>query len=345
MTTPRKSKRKLAGNSPSKRKTKNAKNSEADCIVCEEPILEPSENCDGDEAVFCEGDCQGWIHRKCAGPTRSAFNRLGESDTQYLCSQCMLANQNSEINKLMNTIRDLNASIVSLAETITLLQSSINVTKQLPIPEQSTTNATTSPKIPSEASASTSTNTNATTVRSTDKNHNIIIYGVQESPSSTPRFAKFKLDLEKVLPILNIIDTSIGESSISDIHRLGKFSADNSPPRPLLVKFLRALDASTVLLDKSKIKNPIQIKPNMTPEERKTESILLHERWNFIQQGIDSKAIKLRNRQILISNQLYGKVTDFKFIKIFYKFVTRFRKISLNVTLKYSELHNLLLHK
>ena len=107
MATPRKAKRKLAGNSPPKRKTKNVKNSEADCIVCEEPILEPSENCDGDEAVFCEGDCQGWIHRKCAGLTRSAFNRLGESDTQYLCSQCMLANQNSAYQKYAIQLRIL----------------------------------------------------------------------------------------------------------------------------------------------------------------------------------------------------------------------------------------------
>jgi len=69
-----------------------------------------------------------------------------------------------------------------------------------------------------------------------------------------PRFARYKLDLDKVLPILNIIDTSIGESSISDINRLGKFSAENSRPGPLLVKFLRALDASTVLFTRSKIK-------------------------------------------------------------------------------------------
>ena len=53
----------------------------------------------------------------------------------------------------------------------------------------------------------------------------------------------------------------------------------------------------------------------MTPEERKTESILLHEHWNLIQQGIDHKAIKLCNCQILVNKRLHGKVTDFKFIK------------------------------
>jgi len=130
MATPgRKPKRKLqTSNSPLQKKSKNVKtNSETDCLVCEEPILESGEHCEGDEAVFCEGDCQGWIHRKCGGMTHSAFNKLGESDTSYLFSQCMLANQNKEISKLTNIIRDLNASIVSLTETINSLQSSTSI--------------------------------------------------------------------------------------------------------------------------------------------------------------------------------------------------------------------------
>ena len=53
----------------------------------------------------------------------------------------------------------------------------------------------------------------------------------------------------------------------------------------------------------------------MTPEERKTKSILLHGCWNLIQQGIDRKAIKLHKHQIFFNDRLLGKVTDFKFIK------------------------------
>jgi len=48
----RKAKRKLQGVSPPKRKAKGGKNSEADCLICEEAILEPSDTCVGDEAVF-----------------------------------------------------------------------------------------------------------------------------------------------------------------------------------------------------------------------------------------------------------------------------------------------------
>jgi len=80
-TQDRKSKRKLATPSPPKGNAKlgGRKTSQADCLICDEPILEQSENCVGDDAVFC----QGWLHRKCAGVTRPAFDKLGESDTQY----------------------------------------------------------------------------------------------------------------------------------------------------------------------------------------------------------------------------------------------------------------------
>jgi len=51
----RKPKRKLAGVSLPKRKAKGGKNSEVDCTVCEEPILESGEHCVDDEALFVRG--------------------------------------------------------------------------------------------------------------------------------------------------------------------------------------------------------------------------------------------------------------------------------------------------
>ena len=34
------------------------------CALCDEPILEWSETSDGQEAIFCEGRCNAWMHRK-----------------------------------------------------------------------------------------------------------------------------------------------------------------------------------------------------------------------------------------------------------------------------------------
>ena len=55
-------KRKLQGFSPPKSKAKGGKTSEVDCLICLEPILEADDHCVGEEAVFCEGQCQEWLH-------------------------------------------------------------------------------------------------------------------------------------------------------------------------------------------------------------------------------------------------------------------------------------------
>ena len=44
--------------------------------------------------------------------------------------------------------------------------------------------------------------------------------------------------------------------------------------------------------------------------------MLLSERWNLIQSGIDRKLIKIRNKQIYVNNQLYGSIQDSRFTKI-----------------------------
>ena len=225
----------------------------------------------------------------------------------------MLASQNREICKLANIIKDLNASIISLTETITLLQSSANITStmQQTVSEQTTINTSNNPPETRVQPA----NLSNMKARPTDRNLNVVIYGIDECPPRTPRANRSKLELEKVLPVLTTIDSSIRDSSINDIHRLGKFSSSNNRPRPLLVKFLCVLYTNTVLSSRDKVKHPIVIKSDMTPEERKTEVILLHERWNLIQQGVDRKAIKIRNSQILVNKLLHSKVIDFKYIQ------------------------------
>ena len=82
-------KRKLQATSPPKRNVKGSKTSEVDCLICEEPILEADEHCAGEDPLFCEGECQGWLHRKCAGVTQPAFQKLGEPENVYLCPCCI----------------------------------------------------------------------------------------------------------------------------------------------------------------------------------------------------------------------------------------------------------------
>jgi len=97
------------------------------CIVCDRTILEPSESIDGEDAVFCEGICQGWLHCACAGLSHLAFDNLNGS-IPYLCSHCTFTLQYKEICDLKETVKALTNKIAELEGTQQSQPGSINDT-------------------------------------------------------------------------------------------------------------------------------------------------------------------------------------------------------------------------
>ena len=64
------------------------------CPLCNEPIIESGEHIKGQDAVYCEGQCKTWLHRKCAALPKSMFDQIGESDELWssscrTCSVCV----------------------------------------------------------------------------------------------------------------------------------------------------------------------------------------------------------------------------------------------------------------
>ena len=303
--TSRKTKRKLQGISPPKSKAKGGKTSEADCLICEEPILEADDHCIGDEVVFCEGHCQGWLHRKCAGVTRPAFDRLGDSDAVYLCSYCMLVSQSNEISKLSNIITELNSAITSLTGTIKSLQSS--VTNQ-PSMTTDTNNI-------SQSEPTTSKVNKVEDQVQGDRKFNVVIYGINECGKGTPRHERLKHDVDKVTQIVTEGENSISPLSLRDLFRLGKYRDSTTKPRPVLVKLTRTIDVSLLLSKARSLPKNIRIKPDMTQDERLVESLLLKERWSLIQtHGIECKAIRIRYNKIFVHNKLHGQVFNSSYV-------------------------------
>ena len=70
------------------------------CAVCEKLIREKTATASGEDAIFCEGACQAWQHRWCAGLTRKAYIELASSEDPFLCCRCVCAQQ-------AKTVRDL----------------------------------------------------------------------------------------------------------------------------------------------------------------------------------------------------------------------------------------------
>ena len=77
------------------------------CLVCEDET-------GSYEAVFCEGECQGWTHRQCAGITCLGYDKLGESAMPFFCTYCTLVKQRNEIDTLKDVMKTLSNKISAI---------------------------------------------------------------------------------------------------------------------------------------------------------------------------------------------------------------------------------------
>ena len=147
----------------------------------------------------------------------------------------------------------------------------------------------------------------------TDKKFNVILYGINECQPGMSKLSRLESDLASVVSVLSTIDSSIHIQSIKDCFRLGKFSPGKSRPRPILVRFIRIAEVTSILSRKGKLSRPYSIKPDMSYEQRLRESVIMKERWSLIQSGIDRKDIKIRMIDFLftINCMVKSKIKNF----------------------------------
>ena len=144
----------------------------------------------------------------------------------------------------------------------------------------------------------------------TDRKLNVVIYGISECPKGTSRSERLTQDLSKVESVFSQVSSSIQSQAIKDCYRLGKFNSEKPNPRPILVKLVRIADVQCILSNRKVLSSPINIRPDMTVEERLRESILLKERWNLIQSGIPKNVIKIQGSRLYVRSALYGQFKD-----------------------------------
>ena len=151
---------------------------------------------------------------------------------------------------------------------------------------------------------------NNTPVFNADIKLNLVLYGLKENPEKTPKHERLQKDLDNILSVFASINVKVEANSIKDCYRLGKFIPSRSKPRPILVKFLRSLDTSLILTNKKLLTPPIYIKPDMTPEEKAKESILLKERKALIEQGYEHKSIRMYKNCLYLNDRLFGQCNE-----------------------------------
>ena len=144
-----------------------------------------------------------------------------------------------------------------------------------------------------------------------DHKSNLIIFGQQESS----RHVRQREDIVNAGELLTWLDPLVTTSLIVDSVRLGKYKEDGI--RPLLIRLTRPSDVQSILRERRKLasKPGIGIKPDMTLDERKIESLLLLERRSLINSGATRSSIKISGIVIFVNKLRHGMVLDGDFKK------------------------------
>ena len=92
------------------------------CPTCALPIVEEADGVQGQEAILCEGCCNAWYHRWCAGVSTARYEALSLSDEPFLCPVCAMESQQRSILDLQSTVRALSEEVNDLRAALVILQ-------------------------------------------------------------------------------------------------------------------------------------------------------------------------------------------------------------------------------
>ena len=295
---------------------KKKKGGESICLICDDPILEARGRRKGHDAIFCEGQCQAWLHRGCAGLSKSAFEAHANSNAEFHCSTCRITLLEATVATLKKEFYELKSALLATTTNPRSCQE-YDVrevdTQHVPSPKSYASAVTRGisslPTKPSNEPSSLLLAKVPIQDRSiADKKFSIVLYGVKECHKGTARPSRFKHDLDCACKVLSELDNSVSIQSIRDVVRLGKYNQDRKQPRPILVKFLRWIEVCNLLAKKKSLSAPYHIKPIMSQEERLCESSLLKERWSLIQSGTSRTSIRIKtNHTILVNDKPHAK--------------------------------------
>lgn len=223
-------------------KCRNRKKGSCSCPICDDLIEDETQ-----QSIFCEGICNTWLHRCCAGLSKAAFSRLEGSTEKFYCPHCRLQDQAVEISCLKEALASLQRDVAALQD----LQTTVN---------QSVASSPEEPVLSNPRGPLTSTRPRHPSNTGSDRKFNLIVSGIEECAYGTTRRDRLSQDNEKLSSLLTSLLPNFSDQSVRDCSRLGRYSSDRT--RPLLVVLNRSCDVTTVLSNKSSLANRPNIKVN-----------------------------------------------------------------------------------
>ena len=221
------------------------------CSICLDPIVDASDDHDGQDSIYCEGLCDGWIHRRCAGLSVRAFNQLlvdpNKKSTSFHCPHCRLLQLSNEVVELKETVSKISSTLENLQQCCTPLpiipgssvvpHKSDIVTSPYDVDHSPSSASLNPPKTSSLTIHRPTPKSSIKLFNSSDRKFNVVVFGVSECVSGTSRKQRWISDLNNISDLFSQSAASIPKSSITDCHRLGKYSSSSTRPRPILVNF------------------------------------------------------------------------------------------------------------
>ena len=303
------------------RSLRKGKDKDCTCPICDDQILDAKGRRKGHDAIFCDGTCQTWLHRGCAGLSRRAFEAQVGSRGEFFCPTCRLNALEAVVADIKRELTAVkNASSTIVVNTGQGEESGVTDGKRLSVSRSYASAVENAAPYPPPRLSSTLSQfspvsqlhpaTNAAT-SVVDRRFNIIVFGVPEMPSGSSRLARHGHDFREVSSIIsNLEKDSDHNSLIRDCRRVGKYDSGRSRPRPVLVILNSTADVHNILSRRRLLTSPVFIKPDLSPASRKIEAFLLKERWRLINSGNDRRCIKIRGPSIYLNGQLHGRVIE-----------------------------------
>ena len=243
------------------------------CFICDNAIAIASETNEGEDALFCDGLCQAWCHRKCIGLSRQLFTIVCESDDPFLCLYCSLACYQKEIVNLSEQVKSLSSEIAQLKS-----QDSTSGTDKAESLHASVSNVVQSSNGHSHVPQSQDISKIVTSALSEEKEKekrrlNLIIHNLKESQEVDPHKRK-ESDIKETK---ELCQKYLGvQVKISNAFRIGKKRENVDKPCLLKVTVNSSYEKAQVLRNCIKLHNKdnpevvqsIYVSPDLTTKER-----------------------------------------------------------------------------
>jgi len=84
-----------------------------ECAVCCQKVTEGE-----GEALFCEGKCQKWLHRYCAGVSVAQFQDLSTASAPFLCVMCYQQSHGVALEELRATVTALTSELCAALQRV-----------------------------------------------------------------------------------------------------------------------------------------------------------------------------------------------------------------------------------